>query len=175
VLKTEVDKITKSEEFQNNVESPLDVLPEKPAAEEEERAFKEAWKYIQFRRPCVIYYYSPYERTFWRKLQKKYPTVLLEAEVAELFDPKNSIDLYGGVVRPWTEWPTRDLSLKTLAKFLGFNWRDASPSGADSMEWYNRWVETGDAALRGRILQYNEDDCAAMKILLDGIRKLKQA
>ncbi|MCX6348137.1 MAG: TM0106 family RecB-like putative nuclease, partial [Candidatus Aureabacteria bacterium] len=95
-------------------------LAEKPTMEEEERAFKEAWQFIKANRPCVIYYYSHYERTFWRKLQKKYPTVLLEAEVAELFDPKNSIDLYGGVVRPWTEWPTRDLSLKTLAKFLGF-------------------------------------------------------
>lgn len=31
---------------------------------------------------------------------------------------------------PKTEWPTHDQSLKTLAKFLGFKWRDTHPSGA---------------------------------------------
>lgn len=29
-----------------------------------------------------------------------------------------------------TEWPTRDYSIKTLARHLGFAWRDAHPSGA---------------------------------------------
>jgi predicted RecB family nuclease len=31
-------------------------------------------------------------------------------------------------------WPTRDHSIKTLAKFLGFHWRDNNPSGAASIE-----------------------------------------
>jgi len=33
-------------------------------------------------------------------------------------------NLYNDVVKKVTEWPTRDYSIKTLAKFLGFNWRD---------------------------------------------------
>ncbi len=148
-------------------------LAEKPSAEEEERAFQEAWRFIRARPPCVIYYYSPYERTYWRKLRKKYPKVLSESEVEGLFDPNTSIDLYKDVIRSKTEWPTRDYSVKTLAKFLGFKWRDMSPSGAESIEWYNRWTETGDPALRDRILQYNEDDCAAMRVLLDGLREMK--
>ncbi len=148
-------------------------LAGKPTPQEEERAFREAWRYIQSRRPCAIYYYSPYERTYWRKLRRKYPAVISEAQVEELFEPRNSIDLYKDVVRTRTEWPTRDLSVKTLAKFLGFKWRDLSPSGAESIEWYNRWAESGDPALRDRILQYNEDDCAAMRVLLDGLRGLR--
>lgn len=150
-------------------------LAEKPTAGEEERAFREAGDYIRSRQPCAIYYYSPYERTYWRKLRKKYPGAMSEGELEQLFDPASAIDLYKDVVRAKTVWPTRDLSVKTLAKFLGFAWRDMSPSGAESIEWYNRWTETGDASLRERLLKYNEDDCAAMRVLLDGLRGLRVA
>jgi predicted RecB family nuclease len=83
-----------------------------------------------------------------------------------------AVDLYFDVVQKCTEWPTRDHSIKTLAYYLGFKWRDTSPSGADSIEWYHRWIESGDPRIRQRILDYNEDDCVATRVLLDGIRKL---
>jgi len=71
-----------------------------------------------------------------------------------------------------TEWPTNDHSIKTLAKYLGFNWRDKNPSGAASIEWYGRWIEGKDLAIKKRILDYNEDDCRATRVLLDGIRAM---
>jgi hypothetical protein len=43
----------------------------------------------------------------------------------------------------------------------GKDWRDAHPSGAASIEWFDRWIKTGDPAIRQRILDYNEDDCRA--------------
>jgi predicted RecB family nuclease len=61
-----------------------------------------------------------------------------------------------------------------LAKHLGFKWRDPHPSGAASIEWFDRWVITRDAAARQRILDYNEDDCRATRVLLDGIRALSE-
>lgn len=82
------------------------------------------------------------------------------------------MDLYCDIVTKATEWPTRNHSIKTLAKHLGFRWRDSDPSGAASIEWYHRWVETGDPAVHQRILDYNEDDCRATIVLLDGIRAL---
>lgn len=145
---------------------------EAPTPEGEERAFAEAWAYVRSSFPCAIYYYSPYERTHWRNLQKRYPHVATEEEIAALFAVATTVDLYTGVVRPKTEWPTRDYSIKTLASFLGFKWRDSHPSGAASIEWYHRWVETGDPEIRQRILDYNEDDCVATRVLLDGVRRL---
>lgn len=141
-----------------------------PAAEE--RAFAEAWHYMQAAQPCTIYYYSKYERTIYRKLRQKYPGVCTEAEIEALFDPTRSVDLYFDVVLKATEWPTRDFSIKTLARYLGFTWRDTHPSGAASIEWFHRWVETGDPAIRQRILDYNEDDCRATRVLLDAVRRL---
>ena len=140
--------------------------------EAEERAFADAWHYMQAAQPCTVYYYSKYERTIYRKLREKYPGVCTEAEIEALFDPARSVDLYYDVVQKATEWPTRDFSIKTLASYLGFAWRDSHPSGAASIEWFDRWIETGDPAIRRRILDYNEDDCRATRVLLDGIRRL---
>lgn len=143
-----------------------------PADEAEERAFSEAWRFMQASLPCTIYYYSKYERTIYRKLRQKYPHVCAEAEIEALFDPSQAVDLYFDVVLKATEWPTRDFSIKTLAKYLGFVWRDTHPSGAASIEWFDRWVQTRDTSVRQRLLDYNEDDCRATRVLLDGIRNL---
>jgi predicted RecB family nuclease len=157
---------------ENATERYVAFFADHPTAEDEERAFTEAWSFVRSSRPCAIYYYSPYERTYWRSLRAKYPTVCSEAEVEALFADANTIDLYTAIVRRSTEWPTLDYSIKTLAKFLGFNWRDTEPSGAASIEWYHRWVESRARTLRARLLDYNEDDCRATRVLLDGLRKL---
>jgi predicted RecB family nuclease len=143
-----------------------------PAAEK--AAFAAAMAYWRERRPCAVYYYSKHERTYYRVLQEKYPDVCTQEEIEQLFDPVHAVDLYYDVVRKATEWPTNDHSIKTLAKYLGFAWRDTHPSGAASIEWFNRWIETRDPQIRQRILDYNEDDCRATRVLLEGIRALPQ-
>ncbi len=50
-----------------------------------------------------------------------------------------------------------------------YAWRDTHPSGAASIEWFHRWVETGDPTIRQRILDYNEDDCRATRVLRDAL------
>lgn len=156
----------------NSTEKYVAFFADAVSAKEEERAFNEAWRYIVDNQPCVIYYYSKYERTIWRQLQTKYPTVCTADDIESLFQPNQSVDLYFDVVKKATEWPTRDHSIKTLAGFLGFSWRDTHPSGAASIEWFNRWIQTGDNTVKQRILAYNEDDCRATRVVLDGIRAL---
>jgi predicted RecB family nuclease len=142
------------------------------SAEGEKKAFADAISFFRAAQPATIFYYSKYERTVYRNLQERHPEVCSSDDVEQLFDPASAIDLYYDVVLPDTEWPTNDFSIKTLARFLGFTWRDTDPSGAASIEWFNRWVETGDGAIKQRILDYNEDDCRATRVLLDGIRGL---
>lgn len=156
----------------NSTEQYVYFFAEDPTPEEERRIFAEAWEYIQSCQPCTIYYYSKYERTWWRKLQEKYSGIMTDNEVEAMYHPAKAVDLYYDVVFPHSVWPTRDHSIKTLAAYLGFEWRDSSPSGAESIEWYHRWVESGDLTIRQRILEYNEDDCVATRVLLDGIRGL---
>jgi predicted RecB family nuclease len=67
----------------------------------------------------------------YRKLRRKCPDVCSEVTLRCCLTPR-AIDLYLDVVLKATEWPTRDFSIKTLAKYLGFEWRDPHPSGAAS-------------------------------------------
>jgi predicted RecB family nuclease len=138
----------------------------------ERTAFASAMTYFTGLPDATIYYYSKYERTIYRKLQAKYPDVCTADDIERLFEPSRAVDLYGDVVIKATEWPTRDHSIKTLARYLGFTWRDAHPSGAASIEWFDRWCKDANPETRRRILDYNEDDCRATRVLLDGIRSL---
>lgn len=142
------------------------------SADAERAAFAGSFAHLTSEPTATIWYYSKYERTLYRKLQKRYPEVCSSEAIEALFDPARAVDLYNDVVTKATEWPTNDQSIKTLAKYLGFAWRDTNPSGAASIEWFDQWVHDRDPAVRARILDYNEDDCKATRVLLDGIRAL---
>jgi predicted RecB family nuclease len=156
----------------NATERFVSFFAEEPTHVAERDAFAAALDYFASRADAGIYYYSKYERTIYRKLQQKYPDICTPEDVEQLFDPARAIDLYGDVVLKATEWPTRDHSIKTLAKHLGFSWRDTHPSGAASVEWFDRWCREKNPKTRARILDYNEDACRATRVLLDGIRAL---
>lgn len=142
---------------------------EPETAEAERDAFAAAWAFMQQHADGVIVYYSKYERTVYRTLAEKYPDVCSRDDVEALFAVPRSFDLYFDAVKR-SEWPTMDYSVKTLAKFCGFKWRDTDPSGAASIQWFDEWVNTREPAIKQRILDYNEDDCVAMRVVLDRMR-----
>jgi predicted RecB family nuclease len=156
----------------NATERFVPFLAEEPTPAAERDAFAAAFDYFAAHPDAAIYYYSKYERTTYRRLQQKYPDICTPEDVERVFEPPRAVDLYGDVVLKATEWPTRDHSIKTLAKYLGFTWRDRHPSGAASIEWFDRWCRERHPDIRERILDYNEDDCRATRVLLDGIRSL---
>jgi len=156
----------------NTSETYVDFFGDEAEIESEREAFAGAWAFIQQHADAVVYYYSHYEKTIWKQLGRRYPEIATEDDVAALFEETRFVDLYSDVVRPHMIWPTVSLSLKEVAKFVGFHWRDTDPSGAGSIEWFHQWVETGDPSIRRRILAYNEDDCRATRVLVDAIRKI---
>ncbi len=135
----------------------------------ERDAFAAAFAFLTEDPDAKIYYYSKFERSAYRALQARHPTVCTADDIERLFDPKRAIDLLFDIVMPSTEWPTRNLSIKTLAKFCGFAWRDTDASGAASIAWYDQYESTGDEAVRNRIIEYNCDDCVATRVLLDAL------
>jgi uncharacterized protein len=141
-------------------------------AEAEREAFAAAMAVIRQHPGALIVHYSRYERTEYRKLVTRYPDVATPEEIEALFAPPRALDLYVDVIKPHSEWPTHDFSIKSLARHCGFKWRDVDPSGASSIEWFDRWARTGDPRLRQRLLDYNEDDCRAMRVVLDAVKAL---
>jgi predicted RecB family nuclease len=139
----------------------------------ERDAFAAAMEVFRRHADALVVHYSKYERTEYRRLAAKYPDVATPLQVEALFSPPRALDLYLDVVKPGSEWPTHDFSIKSLAKYCGFSWRDADPSGASSIEWFDRWARTGDPRFRQRLLAYNEDDCRAMRVVMDHLKTLQ--
>jgi predicted RecB family nuclease len=104
----------------NATERFVPFLAEEPTTTAERDAFAAALDYLAEREDAVIFHYSKYERTIYRWLQQKYSDICTPEDVERIFEPPRSIDLYTDVVLKATKWPTRDHSLKTLAKYLGF-------------------------------------------------------
>ncbi len=139
-------------------------------ADAERRAYADALAVFRRWPQALVVHYGHHEKTYYRRLQRRYPELATAAEIESLYAKPRAIDLYALARR--AIWPAADHSVKSLAQCLGFRWRDANPSGAASVEWYHRWVQTGDAATRQRILDYNEDDCRAMPVVLDALRAM---
>lgn len=142
--------------------------------EAEKMAWMDFWSYIGGlpEGDYAVYYYAPHEKTTYRGMQKKYPDLISEDKVEQFFGNPNVIDLYTSVVSGHTDWPVGSYSIKALAAYIGFKWRDETPSGALSIQWFNEYLNSGDDKMLQRILEYNEDDCRATMVLKDKLQEL---
>ena len=130
--------------------------------EEEGAIWQEFIELIQTYPDAPIYHFSEYERETIKRLGKLYgtPPRVREQILEQCFD------LHHYVVNH-VICPVESYSLKSLANWLGFQWRDAQASGDQSVCWYDNWLTTGDRQFLELILRYNEDDCRATWVLKD--------
>lgn len=103
-----------------------------------------------------IFHFSDYEVETVKRLGKLYktPYTHLQALLSRF------IDVHQQVLRTVT-LPVESYSLKHLARWLGFEWRDAAITGSQCVCLYDQWLTTGDRAILDIIQRYNEDDCRA--------------
>ena len=76
------------------------------------------------------------------------------------------VDIYEQLIES-VALPIDSYALKTIARWLGFEWREQEASGAKCIYWYDKWLETGDRTLLTIIQDYNEDDCRATRTVKD--------
>ncbi len=130
--------------------------------EEEERVWTEfldlVWQYPT----APIFHFCPYEVQTVNKLARQYGTA------RDLIDPliPRFVDLHERVTRLVT-LPVEGYALKSIARWMGFDWRDQSANGAQSIYWYAQWLASGDRAFLDSIVTYNEDDCRATHLMKD--------
>ena len=87
------------------------------------------------------------------------------------------VDLYP-ILTNQLVWPTENLTLKSLAKYVRFFWRDNDPSGANSVAWYQNAIDTDNSEaelFQERIIDYNADDCEATAVLLAWLQQFAKA
>jgi uncharacterized protein len=116
-----------------------------------------------------IFHFSDYEVETTKRLAKLYqtPQHLLQPLLSRFFD------VHYHVMNTAT-LPVESYSLKHLARWLGFEWRDSGVTGSQCVCLYNQWLETGDRTVFDIIQRYNEDDCRATYHLKNWLVKFVQ-
>lgn len=117
-----------------------------------------------------IFHFSDYEVETMKRLAKLYhtPSQLLKLLLSRC------VDVHQQVMNTVT-LPVESYSLKHLARWLGFKWRDAGITGQDCVCLYDKWLKTSDRSLLEIILRYNEDDCRATYHLKNWLVKFLQS
>jgi uncharacterized protein len=109
----------------------------------------------------VVYHFAPYELTRLAILEGRYGgSPWLDHFRARMVDLKE-------IVTHSITFPLYFYGLKYIAKFLGFSWRGDVANGGQSIDVFERFLETRDLLLLDSLLVYNEDDVRATAYLKD--------
>lgn len=150
---------------------------------DEGRSFGEFWTWLSAERDAAheagktfaAYCYSQQAENRWLLGSAKrfavIPGVPSLAEVEAFIASDEWVDIYEAVGRNFV--CPNGKGLKRVAPVAGFTWRDAEASGEASMDWYREAVGLGETTMdltqRRRLLEYNEDDVRATKVLREWI------
>lgn len=152
----------------------------------EARAFAAFWAEIQriISYACQnkwgarFYHYTQHEDHAIKALAERHagkPGVPSLEDVTEFLDSKKWVDLYPVVTRDMV-WPTRDYTVKSIAKYVRHSWSGDGANGALSLVWYDEAVNHPDEKVREQrreeLLVYNRQDNEATLKIRDWITEL---
>ncbi|MFH1839478.1 MAG: TM0106 family RecB-like putative nuclease [Patescibacteria group bacterium] len=130
--------------------------------EDEEKMWNEFLDWLEtLPKKYTVYHYAPYEKHRLIVLENRYGG----SKELERFR-ENMLDLKV-VSSKSVVFPLYFYGLKNIAKFLGFEWKGDVTGGGQSIEVFEKYLDTGDRALLDSIIQYNEEDVRATAHLKD--------
>jgi len=114
-----------------------------------------------------LYHYGSYDLRAIMTLSKRHG-----GEIAGLEKRLININasLYGRVY-----FPVKSNGLKEIGKFLGARWTAANASGLQSLVWRYYWDDTHDTQYQDLLVTYNQEDCLALKVLVDELSNIKES
>ena len=136
----------------------------------EKEMLLEFLEFIKKQNDYVIYHYASYEKTNLTKMMEKYE--IDEATKKTVLD--YLIDVHK-VATDSVAFPTYGNGLKQIAAYLGFSWRHKDVSATESIAMYLDYVNNseGSEVKLQKIVDYNEDDCIATRVIKDWLVSLK--
>ena len=117
----------------------------------------------------VVFHFSSYEKTKLATLERKYG-VTSKAALANF--RRQMVDLHP-IVKKSVVLPARGYGLKKIAPFVGLKYSAANAGGAQSIVWFQKYQQDpSDTEVISTLLQYNREDCLAMKYVEEWLRSL---
>jgi uncharacterized protein len=131
-----------------------------------EQAWREVCTLLESYHDAPIYHYGSFEADVLHRLIDRFGASAIVRESVE----RNLFDI-NAIQRPAVIFPLTFYSLKDIASYLGFHWRSEDASGANSVLWFEKYLGTEDPEVKRKILEYNEDDVRATKVVKDWLAK----
>jgi uncharacterized protein len=117
----------------------------------------------------VVFHFSAYEKTKLNVLERKYGVA--DKNALENFRSR-MVDLHP-IVKKSVVLPARGYGLKKIAPFVGLKYSAANAGGAQSIVWFQKYQQDpSDLEVMSTLLQYNQEDCLAMKYVEAWLRNL---
>ncbi|MCX6814294.1 MAG: TM0106 family RecB-like putative nuclease [Candidatus Aenigmarchaeota archaeon] len=137
--------------------------------EEEGRMWKEFLQWIAKKDDFILYHWHNYESTHFKKLAMRHGCspglwVKIESSLLDLLP----------IARRSIMFPTYGYSLKKVAPYCGFKWRQKDVSATESIAMYIAYTQTKDSSILDKILKYNEDDVIATRAVKDWMSSIKK-
>jgi predicted RecB family nuclease len=114
-----------------------------------------------------IYHYGSYEPKAITKLAKRYDT-----NSDNLTNRLVNINSY---IYSKVYFPVYSNRLKEIGNFIGATWTSPNASGLQTLVWRHHWDETCHTRYKTLLLTYNEEDCCAIKLLMDELTRIKDS
>jgi predicted RecB family nuclease len=136
--------------------------------EEEKDIFIELIHLLKPLNSFTIYHFGSYEIQSLKRISQKLTTEQQEFLKTMIDRSFNVLNFFSEYIYP----PTYSNSLKEIARFLKFEWTEKDASGLQSTVWRYNWEISLNNDLKQKLIQYNIEDCRALKVVkdwLDGI------
>jgi predicted RecB family nuclease len=104
-----------------------------------------------------LYCYGNYERSFIARMRRQFRR---KKRIDAVLDALTNVLT---VIYPHFYFPTYSNGLKEVARCLGCRWTEPDASGIESVVWRKNWERTGDTSWKARLIQYNLEDCDALR------------
>ncbi len=133
----------------------------------EKKMWEEFQEWLLKQGNFIIYHWASYEHTAFKRFKELYGCNkkawrLLEERTRDL---KTIADKS-------VSFPTYGLSIKQVAPYCGFRWRQKDVGATESIALYFQYLEKGDKNALKKILDYNEDDVIATRTVKDWLAKI---
>jgi predicted RecB family nuclease len=114
----------------------------------------------------AVYHFGIYESTYFKRMRQ-------HAAKKQLADRllNHSVNVLS-LIYSKIYFPTFSNSLKDIGAYLGCKWSETNASGLQALVWRHRWDQSGDEQYKTALLQYNHEDCDALKQVTDTIYRV---
>jgi len=115
-----------------------------------------------------ILHYGRYETVALKRMKTRLPESLHPKIDAILERATNVLS----VIHPHVYFPVYSSGLKEIGRFLGFEWANENATGLQAIVLRKNWKKTNAPDIKAQLLQYNEEDCRALKHVVESVGRL---